>query len=234
MKRKSTEEVGGWFNILLVGDNPHAISIADNIHAHFLDGERKVNFNIVGDIESQIPSHSWFNEFIFDLTTTSGFNNIVVSRGFKEWMKSDKTTTAERVYIKMLLQAMNTIIIDISPDKGGTVFDDDIPQREFNLDGDFLQDTLKWIDEQVQKVLPKVSTIMLIRSLSGKGMPYIGDVFGCLSGNKYKDIICSDKMRFNIPILFDEFCKITKGRDLAEVEQSIITRTNSALMVFFK
>ena len=134
----------------------------------------------------------------------------------------------------MLLQAMNAIIIDISSDAESVVFDKDIPQRKFNLDGDFLQDTLTWIDEQLQKVLPKVSTIKLIRSLSGKRLPYLGDVFGCLSGKKYSEMVMADKMRFDTPILFDEFCKISKGRTLEEIEKSIYTRTNSALSVFFK
>lgn len=236
MKRKKDIEELGIFNILLIGENPHAISIADNIHAKFMNGGQDVknvcNFNIVGDLESSGESRSWFNEFIFDLTTASRFNNVVVSSRFREWMKSP--SEMERLYMKKLLQAMNFIIVDISDDSETIEFDKDIPQYKFNVERGFLSDAFGWIDSQISKVMPKISTIRLIRSLCGKNIPYLGDVFGCLSGKKYSDIIHADGMRFDVPILFDEFCKLARGRTMEEMEQSIITRTSSALSVFFK
>lgn len=236
MKRKKDIEELGIFNILLIGENPHAISIADNIHAKFLNGGQDVknvcNFNIVGDIESTGESKSWFNEFIFDLTTASCFNNVVVSARFREWMKD--ANRMEKLYMKMLLQAMNFILIDISDDTDTIGFDKDIPQYKFNVERGFLSDAFEWIDGQISKVMPRISTIRLIRSLCGKNLPYLGDVFGCLSGKKYVGIIHADNMRFDVPILFDEFCKLSRGRTLEEIEQSVITRTSSALSVFFK
>lgn len=236
MKRKKDIEELGIFNILLIGENPHAISIADNIHAKFLNGGQDVknvcNFNIVGDIESTGESKSWFNEFIFDLTTASCFNNVVVSARFREWMKD--ANRMEKLYMKMLLQAMNFILIDISDDTDTIWFDKDIPQYKFNVERGFLSDAFEWIDGQISKVMPRISTIRLIRSLCGKNLPYLGDVFGCLSGKKYVGIIHADSMRFDVPILFDEFCKLSRGRTLEEIEQSVITRTSSALSVFFK
>lgn len=236
MKRKKDIEELGIFNILLIGENPHAISIADNIHAKFLNGGQDVknvcNFNIVGDIESTGESKSWFNEFIFDLTTASCFNNVVVSARFREWMKD--ANRMEKLYMKMLLQAMNFILIDISDDTDTIWFDKDIPQYKFNVERGFLSDAFEWIDSQISKVMPRISTIRLIRSLCGKNLPYLGDVFGCLSGKKYVGIIHADSMRFDVPILFDEFCKLSRGRTLEEIEQSVITRTSSALSVFFK
>ena len=78
MKKKDTDELG-IFNVILIGKNPHAISIADNIKSKFLsdDVSNQLKFNIVDDIERDIKSNSWFNEFIFDLTTMSKYNNIV-------------------------------------------------------------------------------------------------------------------------------------------------------------
>jgi len=245
MKKKETEEMGT-FNVLLIGKNPHAISIADNIHSFFHKGssaKNVVEFNIVDESPT---SNSWFNEFIFDLTSIAKYNNIVVSSRFKEWNEGGKTDM-ERIYMKKLLQAMNFVIIDISKPKeneptdrfggGGKyepIFDYDIPQCRFNEDVDFLGDVMNWIGEQVSKVSQKLPLVRLIRSLCGKNLPYLGDVFGCLSGKKYSGIIGTDKMRFDAPILFDEFCAISRGHDLKEIESSIITRTNSTLSVFFK
>ena len=246
MKKKETEELGT-FNVLLIGENPHAISIADNIHSAFkkgVDMKNCITFNIVDEVPE---SNSWFNEFIFDLTSIAKYNNIVVSSKFKEWNEGGKTDM-ERIYMKKLLQAMNFVIIDISKPEanvlptdrfgggGGyeTVFDYDIPQCRFNEETDFLGDVMNWIDSQISRMAPKLSLVRIVRSLCGKNLPYLGDVFGCLSGKKYSGIIGTDKMRFDVPILFDEFCAISRGHDLQEVESSIMTRTNSALSAFFK
>lgn len=233
MKKKETDDLG-FFNILLIGKNPHAISIADNIKSRFQGSNKDfgvINFNIVDDIEIDIKSNSWFNEFIFDLTNTVKFNNIIISEGFSYWMTSAKPM--ERLYMKKLLQAMNMIIIDISDSKLN-VFDVDIPQSKFDVQIDFIEDTFKWIDEQIMKVIPSIAHIRLIRSLCGKNIPYLGDVYGCLSNKKYDTIIHSEYMRFDVPILFDEFCKLSKGREISDIDNSVITRSSSALSVFFK
>ena len=236
MKRKTTDDIGV-FNILLIGKCSGAISIADNIHAKFKeDGSVKnpCNFNIIGDIDSNIECSTWFNEFIFELSTTAGkFNNIIVSEKFKEWMKSP-VSFAKRTYMKKLLQAMNVVIVDVSMDDDDCVFDYDIPQYKFNVEKDFGVDLFQWVDKQLDKIAPKLSNIRLVRSLSGKSMPYLGDVFGCLSGKQYKNIIHADKMRFDVPILFDEFCYLTRGHDHQWIDNAIITRSNSALASFFK
>ena len=245
MKKKETEELGT-FNVLLIGSNPHAISIADNVHSAFekgFDMKNTISFNIVDEIPTE---NSWFNEFIFDLTSLVKYNNIVVSSKFKEWNEGGKTDM-ERIYMKKLLQAMNFVIVDISKPEvniptdrfgggGGyeTVFDYDIPQCRFNEETDFLGDVIKWIDGQISRISPKMPLIRIVRSLCGKNLPYLGDVFGCLSGKKYSGIIGTDKMRFDVPILFDEFCAVARGHDLNELENSVITRTNSALSAFFK
>jgi hypothetical protein len=41
-------------------------------------------------------------------------------------------------------------------------------------------------------------------------------------------------MRFDVPILYDEFCSLMKGKDIMEIKDSIVTRSNSALSAFFK
>ena len=41
-------------------------------------------------------------------------------------------------------------------------------------------------------------------------------------------------MRFDAPILFDEFCAVTRGHEMTEIESSVVTRSNSALTAFFK
>lgn len=237
MKNKNTDNLG-IFNILLIGDNPRAVSIADNIRSSFIDkdsGRTNVcEFNILDDIEHDVKSNSWFNEFIFELTTASCFNNIVLSRGFYEWMHEYKDGM-QVLYMKKLLKAMNTIIIDISEDESQSyVFDNDIPQIKFSDSKDFLKDLIDWIDGNISKVSPKLSIIRLIRSLCGKSIPYLGDVFGCLSGKKYDGIILSDKMRFDVPILFDEFCKLSRGRTQEELENSIVMRSNSSLSAFLR
>ena len=237
MKKKTTDDIGV-FNILLIGKCSGAISIADNIHAKFKEEDGSVknpcNFNIIGDIDSNIECSTWFNEFIFELSTTAGkFNNIIVSEKFKEWMKSP-VTFAKRTYMKKLLQAMNVVIVDVSMDDDRDIFDPDIPQYKFNVEKDFGVDLFQWIDKQLDKIAPKLSNIRLVRSLSGKNMPYLGDVFGCLSGKQYKNIIHADKMRFDVPILFDEFCYLTRGHDHQWIDNAIITRSNSALASFFK
>ena len=171
---------------------------------------------------------------------------MIVSSRFKEWNEGGKTNM-ERIYMKKLLQAMNFVIVDISkPDAnaptdrfgggGGyeVVFDNDIPQCRFNEDVDFLGDVVVWIDGQISKVAEKGPMIRLVRSLCGKNIPYLGDVFGCLSGKKYSGIIRTDRMRFDAPILFDEFCAVTRGHDIREIESSVVTRSNSALTAFFK
>lgn len=238
MKRKNIDEIGV-FNVLLIGENPHAISIADNIHATFAKGVDMKNtlpFNIIGDIDGH-ETEEWFHEFIFDLTSNVGrFNNIVISKKFKDWMVGPKQGL-QGTYMSMLLKALNFVIIDISTDDEGdyeTVFDYDIPHYHFNSDTMFLKDALDWIDEQIDKLNPKMGTIRLVRSLSGKNVPYLGDVFGCLSGKKYANIVHADKMRFDVPILYDEFCSLMKGKDIMEIRDSIVTRSNSALSAFFK
>ena len=239
MRRKTIDEIGT-FNVLLVGDNSHGISIADTIHAEFSNDNGKSNvsnqleFNIM-DMDGDGESHSWFNEFVFEVATTAGrFNNIMISRGFVGWLKSNPPEM-EKLYVKMLLQALNVVIVDVSStgEESGT-FDNDIPQTRFDVTKDFGVDLFKWIDKQYAKVLPKLQNIRLVRSLSGKNIPYLGDVFGCLSGKKYKDIVHSDKMRFDSPILFDEFCSIMKGKTEDEMKNIIVTRRNSALSAFFK
>ena len=239
-KGKNVEEIGV-FNILLIGENPHAISIADNIHSTFergVDMKNNMVFNIIGDIDSEEAElDNWFHEFIFDLTSNVGrFNNIVISKKFKDWMVSSKPVM-EGAYMSMLLKALNFVVIDISTvDEGEyqTVFDYDIPHYHFNSDKMFLKDALEWIDNQLDKVSKKAGTIRLVRSLSGKNIPYLGDVFGCLSEKKYSQIVHADKMRFDMPILYDEFCSLMKGKSISEVRDSIIVRSNSALASFFK
>ena len=240
MKRKSNDDIGV-FNILLIGKNPHAISVADNIHAKFLEHDGKIknpcSFNILDDILTSLPSpsHSWFNEFIFDISTTAGrFNNIILSSEFKDWM-SIPPPLIERMYMKKLLQALNVVIVDISGDDSTQMFDKDIPQRAFNVNSDFLDDLFVWIDGQLDKIAPHIPMIRLVRSLSGKSMPYLGDVFGCLSGKKYKNILkTGDKMRFDVPILHDEFCHLTRGHDEDWIDDTIVVRSNSSLTSFFK
>ena len=239
MKRKKTvtDELGV-FNILLIGGCSTAISVADNILAKFQDDEVRnpFNFNIISDIDSSVALNTWFNEFIFEISTTTGkFNNIIVSEKFKEWMKSISGNVAKkRTYMKKLLQAMNVVIVDVSTDDDNSIFDKDIPQYKFNVEKDFGVDLFKWIDSQLDKIVPKISNIRLVRSLSGKSIPYIGDVFGCLSGKSYKNIIHADKMRFDVPILYDEFCYLTRGHDQEWLDDAIIVRSNSALSTFFK
>lgn len=235
-KRKTAIDELGVFNILLIGGCPTAISVADNIHAKFKDNEVRnpCNFNIIGDIDSNVECNTWFNEFIFEISTTTGkFNNIIVSNKFKEWMKSPMAYP-KRLYMKKLLQAMNVVIVDVSTNGDNAIFDKDIPQYKFNPEKDFGVDLFKWIDGQLDKIAPKISNIRLVRSLSGKSMPYLGDVFGCLSGKPYKNIIHADKMRFDVPILYDEFCYLTRGHDADWIDGAIITRSNSALSTFFK
>jgi hypothetical protein len=236
MKRKTTDDIGV-FNILLIGKSPSAISVADNIHAKFKDGDEvrnPCNFNIIGDIDSNVDDNTWFNEFIFEISTTTGkFNNIIVSEKFKSWMLYP-LPYPQRLYMKKLLQAMNVVIVDVSLDDDASIFDKDIPQYKFNVEKDFGVDLFKWIDEQLDKIAPKLPSIRLIRSLSGKCMPYLGDVFGCLSGKSYKNILHTDKMRFDVPILFDEFCFRTRGKSIDEIENSILTRSSSAMASFFK
>ena len=238
MKRKSIDETGV-FNVLLIGENPHAISIADNIHATFdkgVDMKNVLSFNIIGDIDGN-DTEEWFHEFIFDLTSTVGrFNNIVISKKFKELMVGPKPRL-QGVYMSMLLKALNFVIIDISTEDEGdydTVFDYDIPHYHFNSNTMFLVDAMHWIDCQLGKLASKMGTVRLVRSLSGKNIPYLGDVFGCLSGKKYSTIVHADKMRFDVPILYDEFCSLMKGKDIMEIKDSIVTRSNSALSAFFK
>ena len=238
MKRKNIDEIGV-FNVLLIGENPHAISIADNIHATFdkgVDMKNTLSFNIIEDIDGE-QTEEWFHEFIFDLTSTAGrFNNIVISKKFKEWMIGPKQGL-QGTYMSMLLKALNFVIIDISTEDEGdyeTVFDYDIPHYHFNSTKMFLKDALDWIDSQLDKLAPKMGIIRLVRSLSGKNIPYLGDVFGCLSGKKYSTIVLADKLRFDVPILYDEFCSLMKGKDIKEVRESIVTRSNSALSAFFK
>lgn len=231
MKKRKTDELGV-FNILLVGRNPSpvtAISIADNIHAHFKD---RLEFNIVDDLERDIPSNSWFNEFIFEYAKLFKFNNIVAAAGFSNWMKDAKPM--ERIYMKKLLQAMNTIVVDIGQGETLPVFDADIPQRRFDVERDFVVDLVKWIETQVGKVEQKAGLIRLVGSLCGKSVPYLGDVFGCLSGKKYTRLMTTNEMRFDVPILFDEFCRLSRGMTLDELDGVAVTRTNSALTAFFK
>ena len=237
MKNKNSDNLG-IFNILLIGENPRAVSIADNIRSSFnnksSDRANACDFNILDDIEHDGKSNSWFNEFIFDLTTSSMFNNIILSRGFKHWMVCTQDKM-QLLYMKKLLKAINTIIIDISEDNQYSIkFDDDIPQIKFVDSKDFLKDLLTWIDDNISKVIPKLPIIRLTRTLCGKNIPYLGDVFGCLSGKKYDGVILSNKMRFDVPILFDEFCRLTRGRNIDEVENSIILRSNSSLSAFLK
>lgn len=235
MKKKTIDEIGV-FNVLLIGRSTAAISIADNIKSKFnKDGVKNpCNFNIMGDIDSEFESNTWFNVFTFELSTTVGrFNNIIVSDKFKEWMESPMSSH-KRLYMKKLLQAMNVVVVDVSQDDDCSVFDKDIPQYKFNVEKDFGVDLFKWIDEQIGRIAPKMSSIRLVRSLSGKNLPYLGDVFGCLSGKTYKNIIHADKMRFDVPILYDEFCYLTRGHDEAWLEDAILVRSNSALASFFK
>lgn len=234
MKKKVIDDVG-MFNILLIGENSHSISIADNIKSKFCSDEveNQLKFNIVDDIERDVKSNSWFNEFIFDASSMSMFNNIWMSAEFYNWVKNAKTM--EWLYMKKLLLAMNTVIIDVDDSNSDNcVFDNDIPQTKFNINKDFFGDLVNWIDSQLSKLNPKMQTIRLIKSFAGKNMPFLGDVFGCLSGKKYKEIISTDTMRFDVPILFDEFCKLSKGRTIDELEDCVFTRTNSALSMFFK
>lgn len=237
MKNKGSDDVG-IFNILLIGENPRAVSIADNIKSSFGSSDsglvNKFDFNTLDDLEGDAESNSWFNEFIFGLTTSSCLNNIVLSKGFRKWMLGHQDGM-QAMYMRKLLKAMNTIIIDISEEDGQSYeFDKDIPQIRFVDSRDFLSDLMTWIDGNISKVTPRLPIIRLVRTLCGKSLPYLGDVFGCLSGRKYDGIILSDKMRFDVPILFDEFCRLSRGRTKEELENSIIMRSNSSLSAFFK
>lgn len=237
-KRKTTIDEIGVFNILLIGGSPNAISMADNINSTFKeeDGGDVANhchFNIIGDIDANVDAAIWFNDFIFELsTTTTKYNNIVVSEKFKKWMASPMSEP-KRLYMKKLLQALNFVVVDVSTDDDDSIFDQDIPQRKFNPERDFGLDLFKWIDEQLDKVNKMSGMIRLVRSLSGKGLPYVGDVFGCLSGKKYTTIVHADKMRFDVPILYDEFCNIMKDNGNS-IDDAVVVRSNSALASFFK
>ena len=245
-RKKEMDELGGIFNVLLIGENPHAISIADNIHSAF-GKKTNMNTHMVFNIVDEVPCGSrWFNEFIFDMVELSRYNNIVVSSKFKKWNEGG-SHPMEHMYMKKLLQAMNFVIIDISQPDGDsptdgfgggggyeTIFDNDVPQCRFNENTDFLGDVTRWIDGQISRLTPSMPMIRLVRSLCGKTIPYIGDVFGCLSGKKYGRIINDDKMRFDVPILFDEFCSMTRGMDWKEIDEAIVVRSNSALSSFFK
>ena len=235
MKKKTTTDDIGVFNILLIGKSPSAISVADNIHAKFKDDERHpLSFNIIGDIDANVEEDTWFNQFVFEVSTTAArFNNIIVSERFKEWMCAGPPEM-QHIYMKKLLQAMNVVIVDVSLDDDDSVFDYEIPQYKFNAEKDFAVDLLGWVEGQLDKIAPKLANIRLVRSLSGKTMPYLGDVFGCLSGKSYKNIIHADKMRFDVPILFDEFCYLTRGHDVQWLEDAVLVRSNSALASFFK
>ena len=178
MKKKDIDDVG-MFNVLLIGENTHSISIADNIKNKFCSDEveNQLKFNIVDDIERDVKSNSWFNEFIFETTSLSRFNNIPMSVGFYKWMCNAKTM--EWLYMKKLLQAMNVVIVDVDNSNDDmVVFDKDIPQCKFNSNKDFLGDLIKWIDGQLSKLTPKMNTIRLIKSFGGKNLPFLGDVFG--------------------------------------------------------
>ena len=188
MKRGKNVDELGIFNILLIGENPHAISIADNIHSKFLNGGKDVknvcNFNILGDIESTGESKSWFNEFIFDITTASCFNNVVVSAKFRNWMFD--APPMERLYMKMLLKAMNFIIIDIAETDETVTFDENIPQYKFNVEKDFGVDLFKWIDEQLKRLNMELGAFYKgVGTLGGGNQPYVSATGG------YDDPICS-------------------------------------------
>lgn len=238
-KRKTTIDEIGVFNILLIGGSPIAISVADNINSTFKedgggDVQNHCHFNIIGDIDANVEMEIWFNDFIFELSTTATkYNNIVVSEKFKDWMLSPMAHT-KRLYMKKLLQALNFVIVDVSPDDGECIFDQDIPQYKFNPEQDFGLDLFKWIDCQLGKVNKMSGMVRLVRSLSGRGLPFLGDAFGCLSGKKYSTIVHADKMRYEVPILYDEFCNIMKDNADSSMEDVVVVRSNSALASFFK
>ena len=236
-KKKEDNNSMGLMNVLLTGRNAHSVSIADNIRNSFKNQLNEVDntcsFNIVEDIEAECPSHSWFNEFIFDITSVSKYNNIVMSRGFYDWIPN--ATPIEKMYMKKLLQAMNFIIVDIHDDDShSNPFSEDIPQMRFEPNTGFLVDLYKWIDSNLTKVKSKETMIRLVKSLCGNSIPYLGDVFGCYTDRRYTYIIHADDMRFDVPILFEEFCKLTKGKDIDEIDKCIFTRRSSAMSVFFK
>ena len=238
MSKKKNDKIGdfGIFNVLLIGDNPYSVSIADNIKAAFaVDGcvcKNPCLFNIIEDIGIDGCVNRWFNEFIYSMATTPCHVNIVISKDFHNWnLNSD---SMERLYMKKLLQSMNTIIVDVSDNGNFYEFDSDIPQFKFDSKVDFLDGLIGWIDEQMGKMAKSLPCIRLINSLCGKTLPFIGDVFGCFSEKKYVSIVKSDQFRFNSPILFDEFCHLMRGRSEEEMEGCVVTRTNSALGVFFK
>lgn len=238
-KRKTVNEVNGVFNILLIGKNPHAISIADNIKSKLDVGvdNLNLNWNIVDDFECEIRAKSWFNEFIFWLTSLGQYNNIIYSERFYDWLRSCNNVM-QKMYMKKLLQAMNVIIVDITDTPPNVEFDydyeGDIPYHHFNSDKDFLTDLLDWISEKFKSIVPMLNKISLIRSLSGNAIPYLGNVFGCLCGKCCNNIVKANDLRYDVPILFDEFCFISRDKTLEEIDDSIYTRTNSAMSVFFK
>ena len=143
MKKKTTTDDIGVFNILLIGKSPSAISVADNIHAKFKDDERHpLSFNIIGDIDANVEEDTWFNQFVFEVSTTAArFNNIIVSERFKEWMCAGPPEM-QHIYMKKLLQAMNVVIVDVSLDDDDSVFDYEIPQYKFNAEKDGAVDRL--------------------------------------------------------------------------------------------
>ena len=168
-KRKTTIDEIGVFNILLVGGSPIAISVADNINSTFKEGgggdvQNHCHFNIIGDIDANVEKEIWFNDFIFELSTTATkYNNIVVSEKFKDWMLSPMAH-AKRLYIKKLLQALNFVIVDVSPDDGECTFDKDIPQYKFNPE----QFTI------IGLTAGNIRGLAGIESSTGKDGPYIG------------------------------------------------------------
>ena len=156
-----------------------------------------------------------------------------MSMGFYDWIPN--ATPIEKMYMKKLLQAMNFIIVDIhDDDSNSNPFSEDIPQMRFEPNTGFLVDLYKWIDSNLTKVKSKETMIRLVKSLCGNAIPYLGDVFGCYTDSRYTYIIHADDMRFDVPILFEEFCKLTKGKDIDEIDKCIFTRRSSAMSVFFK
>lgn len=233
MKGNMSEKNCGILNILLTGGSFNG-SLADNL-CEYYSKSNKLEFNIVEDIEmDDKSSNSWFNEFIYGFSRMPIGNNIIIANGFRKWMMKDNNDI-EKSYMKMLFKAMNVIVVDTSNDIKMKVLDHDIPHLKFNIETtDFIRDLYDWIDFYIGKIRPKESSIKLIRSLSGSRVSYLGDVFGCFSNKKYENIIVANDMRHDVPILFDEFCHLMRGKSIDEIEKSIVVRSNSASSVFFK
>lgn len=224
----------GMFNVLLAGRNPRALSMADNLRSSFLDSAmasgRGCMFNVVDDLDLVWDGPSdWFHQFSFKLATTPIFCNVVASRGFAEWLLSNPPP-AQRAYLRGVLQALNFVVVDVDEECRLPLFDSSVPQTRFDDMSDFLSDLTHWVDSKMGVVWPKRRSLSLIAALAGNRLSFLGDAFGLLSERgPASRIVKADRMRFDCPILFDEFCWMTRGLPPDEIGQILFTRSSATL-----